>query len=431
VGLSVATARPLNVPSLDTSARAFVLRLGRALHSYGYPAHRLEDALTVVSTRLGLEGQFFSTPTSLIASFGAEEDQRTFQVRVEPGDLDLGKLARVDAIRGEVARGEIAPVEGARRVDEVAAARPPYGPVPIALSFALASAAASRFFGGGAREVAASFGIGLGIGLLALVANRVRGVGRVFDPLAAILAAFLATAAAARFGPVSVYIVMVSGLIVLVPGFPLMTAMTELATRNLVSGTARLAGALGTFLAIGFGVALGTRIGEMLFGVSRLARPVSLEPWTEGAALLVAPLAFTVLLRAEPRETPWIVLAGALAFGGARLGASLLGPELGAFVGALAVGLGSNAYSRLLARPAALTLVPGILLLVPGSIGFRSLSSLLERDTVPGVEAAFRMTLVAVSLATGLLFSNVILPERRLIEAARTRDPAGVARASP
>lgn len=405
----------------DAGARSFVLRLGRALHSYGYPSHRLEDALTLVSARLGLQGQFFSAPTSLIASFGPPEgDQQTFQVRVEPGEPQLSKLAQVDAVMGAVAQGEITPGEGVRRIEEVAAAPSPYGSVATTLSFALASGAASRFFGGGLREVAASFVIGLGIGLLALLASRVRGVGRVFDPLASVLAAFLATALAVRFGPVSVYIAMLSGLIVLVPGFPLMTAMTELATRNLVSGTARLAGALGTFLAIGFGVALGTRTSEILFGVPPVARPIPLDPWTEGAALLLAPLAFTVLLRAEPRETPWIVLAGALAFGGARFGATLLGPELGAFVGALAVGVGSNAYSRALARPAALVLVPGILLLVPGSIGFRSLSSLLERDTVPGVESAFRMTLVAVSLATGLLFSNVILPERRLVPAART-----------
>jgi hypothetical protein len=48
--------------------------------------------------------------------------------------------------------------------------------------------------------------------------------------------------------------------------------------------------------------------------------------------------------------------------------------------------------------------VPALLLLVPGSLGFQSLSRLLDRETVPGVEAAFRMTLVAVSLAMGLLF---------------------------
>ena len=394
--------------------RAFVLKLGRGLHSYGYPAHRLEEALTVVSRRLGLEGQFFSMPTALFASFGAGEDQKTFQIRVDPGGVNLEKLALLDAATGAVARGEMTPEAGSTRLDEIFAAAAPYGLALATLSFAVASGAASRFFGGGWREIAASSAIGLAIGLLALAVDRVPSAGRIFEPLAATTAAFLATVAAASAGSLSAYIATVSGLIVLIPGLSLTAAMTELATRHLVSGTTRLAGTCGTFLVIGFGVALGTRLGERVAGDPGAITPVALPDWTLWAALGIAPLAFTVLLKAQPRDAPWIVAAGGLAFAGARTGVVFLGPELGAFVGALAVGLGSNGYSYVVERPAAVTLVPGILLLVPGSIGFASLSSLLERNTVPGIESAFRMTLVAVSLATGLLFANVLLPERRL-----------------
>jgi uncharacterized membrane protein YjjB (DUF3815 family) len=234
--------------------------------------------------------------------------------------------------------------------------------------------------------------------------------------VAACCGAALAAVAAGAFPPVSAYVATLAGLIILVPGFSLTVAMIELASRHLMSGTARLAGAAFTFLAIGFGVALGTRIGEALAGGARPASLAALPDWTLGAALVVAPLAFTVLLEARPREAPWFVAVGFLAFFGARLGTMLLGPELGTFVGALAVGAFSNAYSRFLDRPGPVIVVPGILLLVPGSIGFQSLSRFIERDTLIGVEAAFRMTLVAVALATGLLFANVVLPPRRLSE---------------
>ena len=120
-----------------------------------------------------------------------------------------------------------------------------------------------------------------------------------------------------------------------------------------------------------------------------------------------------MLLRASPRDTGWIGLVGALAFAGTRLGSVFLGPELGAFVGAVGLGVASNAYGRALRRLEVVPLVPGMLLIVPGSLGFRSLSSLVGGDTLPGVEAAFRMTLITVSLATGVLFANVLLPARR------------------
>lgn len=79
------------------------------------------------------------------------------------------------------------------------------------------------------------------------------------------------------------------------------------------------------------------------------------------------------------------------------------------------MGLASNAYARLRERPAAITLVPGILLLVPGSIGFRSLVSLLDREVVLGVATMFKMILMAVALAAGLVAASVVAPHRRTL----------------
>jgi uncharacterized membrane protein YjjB (DUF3815 family) len=143
-----------------------------------------------------------------------------------------------------------------------------------------------------------------------------------------------------------------------------------------------------------------------------LSHPAALPLWTEALALGLAPLALMVLLRAPLRDAAWILVAGVLGYGGARIGSRLLGPELGMFVGAFVVAGASNLYSRALNRPSAIPIVPALLLLVPGSLGFQSLSRLLDRETVPGVEAAFRMTLVAVSLAMGLLFGQLVVPGR-------------------
>ena len=189
--------------------------------------------------------------------------------------------------------------------------------------------------------------------------------------------------------------------------------------RHLMSGTARLAGAAITFLAIAFGAAAGGTVAAGLFGPSPVVSPVPLPEWALPLALVVAPLAFTVLLRAEARDAPAIVAAGILGFAGARAGALVLGSGLGAFAGAFLVTLFGNAWSRATGRPAVVPSVPGILLLVPGSLGFKSLSSLVGRETVAGLEAAFAMILVAVSLAMGLVFANALLPPAPLSPAER------------
>lgn len=400
----------------------YILNLGRALHTCGYAAHRLEAVLGSAAHRLGVEAQFFSTPTSIFVAFGALDRQRTYLLRVEPAEQDLGKLAQLDRVIVQVNHGVLSPEEGSEQIALVAAAPDRYGALATTLAFGLASGAATRFLGGGQREIVAGTLIGLVIGVLALAARRYAGMARVFEPLASFAAALLATGAgaAALFGPISVFTATLAGLIVLVPGLTFTIAMTELSTRHLLSGTARLSAAFMTFLGITFGVALGNGVGVRLFGQPPAVAPGAIPAWTNLLALVVASLAFTVLLKAERREFPWFVLMGALAFYGSRAGAAIFGPELGSFVGALVVGVASNVFARLLDRPSQLMLVPGILLLVPGSVGVRSLAALMEREVVSGIETAFRMLVIAVSIVAGLLLSNALTPRRRLSERVPT-----------
>jgi uncharacterized membrane protein YjjP (DUF1212 family) len=402
-------------PSSDASVR-FLVDLARALHRYGTTAHRLENALGLVARRLGLQAQFFSTPTAVFVSILIPADPQTILIRVDPGQLDLGKLAELDAVAGEVMRGDLTVTEAGWRVAEITEAPDRYGPWLTTASFALASATAAVFFGGGWREILAGSAVGLLVGLFAWAAGSRPSVGRVFDPAAAALASFVATLLALWLPPLAVYTVTVSSLIVLVPGLSLTLAISELATRDLASGSARLAGTIMTFLAIAFGVALGAQLAWRLGGSWPAAvTPEGLPVWGELVALALAPLGFVVLFRASGRDAPWIVLSGFVAFFAVRLGGSWLGPQLGAFVGAAAVGAGSNLFARVFDRPAAVTLVPGIVFLVPGSVGFQSLSALLERDIVSGVGTAFQMTLVASALVTGLLVANVVVPPRKAL----------------
>jgi uncharacterized membrane protein YjjB (DUF3815 family) len=84
--------------------------------------------------------------------------------------------------------------------------------------------------------------------------------------------------------------------------------------------------------------------------------------------------------------------------------------ELSAFVGAFAVAVAANLYARLRRRPAAVMRTPGLLLLVPGSLGFRGLTTALQQDFSAGSQFAFRMLLVGGALVAGLLVANVLVP---------------------
>jgi uncharacterized membrane protein YjjP (DUF1212 family) len=402
------------LPVVPADAEAFILTLAEALHAYGASAHRLEGMLTLVARRLGIEARFYSTPTAVMASFGAPAAERTSLLRVEPGGIDLEKLSLLQEAVVRVTRGELDLERGRAEVSAILRARPRYGALATVLAFGLSSAAAAVFLGGGVREIAAAFAAGLAVGATARVSARGPRGSSLVEPLGGVVASVGAGLLAALTPGLSTVIVTLAGVITLLPGLGITTAMTELATRNLASGTARFAGAAVQLLGVAFGVGLGSRVMSWL-PQAPAAPPVAWHPIAPALAVVVAGCAFTVLLSARPRDAGWIVVAAGIAFAGARAGAHLFGPELGAFVGALLVGLTGNVFAQVFDRPSAVLQVPGLLVLVPGSVGFRGLVSMLESDVLHGVDAAFKMVLVAISLVAGMLVAQIALPPRRAL----------------
>lgn len=413
--IAALAAGAVPAPEMDARhATGFVLQLARALHLCGLPAYRTEELLGRVSERLGLAAQFFSTPTSLMVAFGPDDRQDTHLLRMEPGEVNLAKLSAVDGVVRDVMEGAMTPATGSGAIARIIAAGPRYGAALVTLAFGVTSAAAARLLGGGLTEITVAGALGLVTGVLGALLGRGTATGRVFEFVAAFVAAFLAVAALAVSGRYSAVTAILAGLIVLLPGFMLTTALTELATRHLTSGTSRLTGAFMIFVGIGFGMALGSTLGEVLFHPPAPAAAVPLPDWTYVLAVAAISLGFVALLQAAPSDAPWIVLAGAVAVVASRLGARWVGPELGSFVGGLVVGVGSNLLARWRDRSTLVTQTPGVLILVPGSVGFRGLISMLDDRMIAGLEAAFQMILVAVSIVAGLLVANVISPQRRI-----------------
>src|SRR5438045_9281986 len=167
----------------------------------------LEDILGATADRLGLAGhRFFSMPTQIMAAFGPGERQRTRLLRVEPGEVNLGKVASLEQVSLDVAQGRASPQEGMARIERIVAAPSPYGPALVTLAHGILSGAVCQFLGGGGREIVVATVLGLGLGLLAIYAASHVRVGRVFESLAAFLVSTAAIGLARLVGPMSVFV---------------------------------------------------------------------------------------------------------------------------------------------------------------------------------------------------------------------------------
>ncbi|MBX3154514.1 MAG: threonine/serine exporter family protein [Deltaproteobacteria bacterium] len=394
----------------ENAAISFVLALGNALHRYGTPAHRLEEALKECCRRLELDAEVFTTPTTIIMSFGEPHELRTRMMRVDSTELDMDKLARVDALADRVAAQAVSPADGVVQLEEILAARRRYRARVSTPMHAVTAGALAVFFGGGLPEVAVAAVIGLALGTFAIFAQRSTDQARVFELAGAAFASLTANVVSA-YVDYSPSLATVAALIVLLPGMSLTIAMTELATRNLIAGTARLMSAVIVLLELVVGVALGERAAATLVDIHQIA-PVALPAWSQWAALGASLIGVAVLVQTQPRAFVWILLTGVLGYIAARIGTGWLG-QLGAMFGAFAVGIVGNVYARYLQRPAQIVTVPAVLLLVPGAMGFRGIRSLLTGETLTGVGTVFEMFIVATAIVAGLLIANAALQPRR------------------
>src|SRR5262249_31743882 len=90
-------------------------------------------------------------------------------------------------------------------------------------------------------------------------------------------------------------------------------------------------------------------------------------------------------------------------------------PQFGVFLASLCMAALGNLYARYVGRPGSLVRVPGIILLVPGSVGFQSLSLLAQREVFPGIEMAVSLVAILACLVAGLLFGDLIVISRRIL----------------
>jgi uncharacterized membrane protein YjjP (DUF1212 family) len=398
---------------------AFATELARRLHQYGTAAPRLEDAVSSAAQRLGLRAEVWSSPTAIILSFADQAQgegsvaQITQVIRLAPGDVNLARLCEADAIADGVIDGRIGIEDGARQLRALSAPLTRAQRRGLVLGYGLSSLGFAALIHASWADMGAATLVGLLIGMIVVATGKRPRLAPATEAISAIVATLVAILVSVWIRPLNVNLVVLTAVIVLVPGMMLTTAVRELSSQHLASGVSRLFGALAALLKLIFGVVAVVQVCAWFGVVAPRAPDVPIPSWVEWPALVLGTFGFAMVFLAARRDWLLVALAAMLGYLVAHFAGAEVGAPFGVFAGGLVLGAVSNVYARYAHRPGALIREPGIILLVPGSVGYRTLAYLAEHNVGTGTETALLLITLLVALVAGLLFGDLLVAPRR------------------
>lgn len=398
----------------------FLKRYARQLHMAGVPAHQFERMMTALADKLGFNCQALSSPTSIFLSFQYQDDEDDMHPiptqldRMNPPVINLGNTAELYDMGHCLLDGEVSAEQAYARLSN-------WQPTPLyplwlqILCWGLTGGAVAVMLTASWAGILAAAVAGAMTGLLVTQAGAALREGGL-EAIAALFSTFLVFVLNRLVPGLDVFVVIMSSLIVLIPGLGLTIAVTELSTDHLASGSARLSGALVTLLKLSLGVLIGTIVvgwfgwSPESVSASSLTSP---PDWFRWPALLAAAFSFGVLFSVRLKEFHFAMIAAIISYVVSRVGVAAGGLEFGVLLASMSVAVLSNLYGRVFKQSGALIRVPGVILLVPGTIGYHGATALFLDGGTNLTDTTLLALRLLIALVGGLLFGNTLLPPRR------------------
>ena len=394
--------------------------MGRELHRAGIATDAIEQTLSEIAATIGLDVQVFALPTYITIAIGPTWSQRTMMMRLEPGRVSLRKIALINELYDALRNGRIDYRKATILLGEVDAQWPGLPPWLEIPALAFIAVGVALILGGGTRELIVSGAIGICTGILSTISARSAIVARLF----AVTAAFAATLIVASFqklvGPVNIYISIIAGIVVLLPGYSLTLALHELANDFLVAGVARLGRVFSTLLALGCGAFLGLAVvPSVLKGEVAATHPVAGTWWFVASVCMAVGL--SIDLDARLRDFIWVFASSFVALLTAHVLGTTSAHAVSAFLSAFICGMVANTGARYLRVPQAIMLVPALIVLVPGSLSYESVLFAFQHNIDSALILAANTVAAAIQIVAGLLLSQLVLPASTLRRQAAGR----------
>lgn len=402
-----------------------VLRLGMMLMGAGASGYRVIRAMKRAARALGFVGlDAVVTVTTITCTFHDDAEFRTVVSHQRHLEVDASRIEALQTLSHRL-RPPMTARELNAELDVIeSAVRKRWGPWVLAAAAACACAGCAVLNGFGPWEVAL-------VALAAAAGQAVRGwlARRGVQMLAGVAAG--GAAACVAYALVSPLVGateagFVASVLFLVPGFPLFSALIDLARCDIAAGVARLTYAMSVMLTAAFAVtAVSWAAGLNPEAVA--ARPPGYALVLPASAVGIA--GFALLFNSSRRM---VVAAASIGTVGSAVRWALIDatatPFIAACLGALTVGVLGFVVVRVARIPRVTTTVPAVVVMIPGPAIYRALHGMNQGDMDAVVLYSATAAMTVLSIGAGLVLARLLTDRDwalgRPIDFSRYRDGA-------
>mgnify|MGYP001206667239 CR=1 FL=1 len=398
-------------PAAETDIADFLVALGEAMVDAGDPVTHVRASLERVALALGAVGtEVVVLATALFVSVPGSTSTHTAVASAGGRPLRLDQVDDLFRLVDDAEAGSVAALHGLKRLQEIRDRPPPFSDAARVAGYAVLAFGIALILRGSWVDVAVATGLGLLVGVVEVAVRRFAPSFGVFLPVAAAFGVALAVFLLVDVLPeLSVTTPLIAPLVIFLPGALLTTAVIELSTGQMISGSGRLSAGVMRLVLLAAGIvgAAAGAGGPPLPVTPPAAGPVAARAPRIGGG----PVGVGVVVHecARPRSAAWIILVlyvtyAAQVLSGLLLGGLVLGGVLSAFVGALVMTPVAVWAARHPSGPPALvSFMPAFWLLVPGALGLLGITKYLGEDRVYGAASLTTAGATMVAIALGVL----------------------------
>jgi uncharacterized membrane protein YjjP (DUF1212 family) len=391
-------------------------KIGKGLIACGAAVGVVENTLTEIALRYGKNCEIMAFPNLIMIELNMEHRAHVEFTVQRLTSVNLDFVSELTELIDQVKQKHVSLSKANAEIDRIFAKKPRFGAAMVVLGYMLSCIGLTLLYRVDLRAILVTGAAGLLVGIIVMLFSRQPRFDLLLPVFSAVIVSifiFTLTEKSIIFGPANL---LITPLIIFLPGALLTTGVIELASKHLISGSARMIYGATVILLLFVGIAIGMNLTKIPNTLMYSYEATVFPWWAPFVGTMLFGIGTFIRLSGANRDLFWMLLVLYIAMLGQSFGEQYFNSYVGAFLGALLMTLSSELIARSPRRtPALVSQMLAFWFLVPGARGLLSVTNILTNNVQSAAIGLGQVIILIVSISLAVLLGTLIISPNKFV----------------